>query len=79
MNWYGYKGNLVVATQSQYILGALLSSGCVNDAKAAILPLKGLQAPSDLQFKLRNDGYRIRVDLRRSSQVESSCHHCIQP
>jgi len=36
LNWYGYKGHLAVATQSQYILGALLSSGNMNDGKAAI-------------------------------------------
>lgn len=40
--WYGYKGHLAVGTQSQYILGALLSSGNLNDGKAAIPLLKGI-------------------------------------
>lgn len=40
--WYGYKGHLAVGTKSQYILGALLSSGSLNDGKAAIPLLKGL-------------------------------------
>lgn len=40
--WYGYKGHLAVGTQSQYILGAMLSSGSLNDGKAAIPLLKGL-------------------------------------
>lgn len=40
--WYGYKGHLAVGTQSQYILGALLSSGNLNDGKAAIPLLKGV-------------------------------------
>src|SRR5690606_26840154 len=40
--WYGYKGHLAVGTQSQYILGGLLSSGSLNDGKAAIPLLKGL-------------------------------------
>lgn len=40
--WYGYKGHLAVGTQSQYILGAMLSSGNLNDGKAAIPLLKGL-------------------------------------
>lgn len=40
--WYGYKGHLAVGTKSQYILGALLSSGNLNDGKAAIPLLKGM-------------------------------------
>ncbi|WP_054954666.1 IS1182 family transposase [Paenibacillus dakarensis] len=44
LNWYGFKGHLVGAAQSQYILGALLSSGSMNDGKAAIPLLKGLYA-----------------------------------
>src|SRR5690606_18533474 len=39
---YGYKGHLAVGTQSQYILGGMLSSGSLNDGKAAIPLLKGL-------------------------------------
>lgn len=40
--WCGYKGHLAVGTQSQYILGSMLSSGNLNDGKAAIPLLKGL-------------------------------------
>src|SRR5690606_33799310 len=40
--WYGYKAHLAVATSSQYILGAMLSSGNLDDVKAAIRLLKGL-------------------------------------
>lgn len=40
--WHGYKGHLVVGTKSQYILGSMLSSGNLNDGKAAIPLLKGL-------------------------------------
>ncbi|OMF16149.1 IS1182 family transposase [Paenibacillus sp. FSL H8-0548] len=40
--WYGYKGHLAVGTKSQYILGAMLSSGNLNDGKAAIPLLKGI-------------------------------------
>jgi transposase len=40
--WYGYKLHLAVETKSQYILGHLLSSGNMNDAKAAIPLLKGI-------------------------------------
>ena len=42
--WYGYKGHLAVGTQSQYIIGALHSSGNLNDGKAAIPLLKGIAA-----------------------------------
>lgn len=41
--WFGYKGHFAVGTQSQYILGSMLSSGNLNDGKAAIPLLKGLQ------------------------------------
>lgn len=41
--WYGYKGHLAIGTQSQYILGAMLSSGNLNDGKAAIPLLKGIR------------------------------------
>jgi transposase len=40
--WYGYKLHLAVETKSQYLLAHLLSSGNMNDAKAAIPLLKGV-------------------------------------
>lgn len=41
--WFGYKAHLAVGTKSQYILQHLLSSGNLNDGKAAIPLLKGIQ------------------------------------
>lgn len=41
--WYGFKGHLAVGTKSQYILQSIMSSGSLNDGKAAIPLLKGLQ------------------------------------
>lgn len=41
--WFGYKGHLAVGTKSQYILQSLFSSGSLNDGKAAIPLLKGIQ------------------------------------
>lgn len=41
--WFGYKGHLAVGTKSQYIIGSMLSSGNLNDGKAAIPLLKGLK------------------------------------
>lgn len=41
--WFGFKGHFAVGTQSQYILQSLFSSGNMNDGKAAIPLLKGIQ------------------------------------
>jgi transposase len=41
--WYGFKCHLAVGTKSQYILQSLFSSGNLNDGKAAIPLLKGVQ------------------------------------
>lgn len=41
--WFGYKGHLAVGTSSQYILQAAFSSGSLNDGKAAIPLLKGIE------------------------------------
>jgi len=40
--WFGFKGHLAVGTSSQYILQSLFSSGNLNDGKAAIPLLKGI-------------------------------------
>ena len=57
--WYGYKGHLAVGTSSQYILQSLFSSGSLNDGKAAIPLLKGvdeLPLPS-LRYQTMDAGY----------------------
>ncbi|ALS78479.1 transposase [Planococcus kocurii] len=41
--WFGFKIHLAVGAESQYILQSLFSSGNLNDGKAAILLLKGIQ------------------------------------
>jgi transposase len=41
--WYGFKCHLAVGTKSQYIVQSLFSSGSLNDGKAAIPLLKGIQ------------------------------------
>ena len=41
--WFGFKGHFAVGTQSQYIIQSLFSSGNLNDGKAAIPLLKGIQ------------------------------------
>lgn len=41
--WFGFKIHLAVGAESQYILQSLFSSGNLNDGKAAIPLLKGIQ------------------------------------
>lgn len=41
--WYGYKGHLAVDTKTQFILHSMVSSGSLNDGKAAIPLLKGIE------------------------------------
>jgi len=42
-SWYGYKANVLVDTDSQYVLGGVLSSAHLNDQRMAVLLLKGLR------------------------------------
>ncbi len=58
--WYGYKAHLAVGTTSQYILQSLFSSGNLNDGKAAIPLLKGLDERvqlSTLRYETMDAGY----------------------
>lgn len=57
--WYGYKAHLAVGTTSQYILQSLFSSGNLNDGKAAIALLKGVQSLplSSLKYDIMDAGY----------------------
>ena len=57
--WYGYKGHLAVGASSQYILQSLFSSGNLNDGKAAIPLLKGLdELPlSSMRYQTMDAGY----------------------
>ncbi len=41
--WFGFKAHLAVGAKSQYILQSLMSSASLNDGKAAIPLLKGIQ------------------------------------
>ncbi|GED18217.1 IS1182 family transposase [Aneurinibacillus migulanus] len=56
--WYGFKGHLAVGTKSQYILQSIMSSGSLNDGKAAIPLLKGLQKlPLSVRYGIMDAGY----------------------
>lgn len=58
--WFGYKGHLAVGTTSQYILQSAFSSGNLNDGKAAIPLLKGIEEQLDLpniRYQTMDAGY----------------------
>jgi transposase len=56
--WYGFKGHLAVGTKSQYILESLMSSGSLNDGKAAIPLLKGVaKLPLSIRYGMLDAGY----------------------
>jgi len=58
--WFGYKGHFAVGTSSQYILQSLFSSGNLNDGKAAIPLLKGIDerlSLSNLRYQTMDAGY----------------------
>src|SRR5699024_162805 len=58
--WYGYKAHLAVSASSQYILQSLISSGNLNDGKAAIPLLKGMEERLSLptvRYQTMDAGY----------------------
>lgn len=58
--WFGYKGHLAVSTSSQYILQSLFSSGNLNDGKAAIPLLKGIDerlSSTNFHYQTMDAGY----------------------
>ncbi|MGG3863931.1 transposase, partial [Aneurinibacillus aneurinilyticus] len=56
--WYGFKGHLAVGTKSQYILESMMSSGSLNDGKAAIPLLKGVaKLPLSIRYGMLDAGY----------------------
>lgn len=58
--WFGFKAHLAVGTKSQYILQSLMSSASLNDGKAAIPLLKGIQerlSSLKIQYGTLDAGY----------------------
>ena len=60
--WFGYKAHLAVGTKSQYILQSLFSSGNLNDGKAAIPLLKGIQE-------------RVQLSTLRYETLDTGCDY----
>jgi transposase len=58
--WFGFKAHLAVGTSSQYILQSMMSSASLNDGKAAIPLLKGIQekiSSLNIRYGLMDAGY----------------------
>ena len=70
--WFGYKGHLAVGASSQYILQSLFSSGNLNDGKAAIPLLKGMdQLPlSNIRYQTMDAGYDYEAVYEQVYRME---------
>ncbi len=58
--WFGHKGHFAVGTKSQYIFQSFFSSGNLNDGKAVIPLLKGMQerlSELKISFSTPDAGY----------------------
>ncbi|PGS45881.1 transposase [Bacillus sp. AFS041924] len=70
-NWFGFKAHLAVGTSSQYILKSYLSSGSLNDGKAAIPLLKAIgKLPLQLNYSIFDAGYDYQAIYQQSLSQE---------
>ncbi len=71
--WFGYKAHLAVGTKSQYILQSLMSSGSMNDGKAAIPLLKGIQSSStfSMRYGVMDAGYDYTPIYEQIQRMEA--------
>lgn len=59
-SWYGYKANVLIDTDSQYILNGVMCSANLNDQRPAVVLLKGLRhkfPELQVQHVLADKGY----------------------
>jgi len=71
--WFGFKAHLAVGSKSQYILQSLMSSASLNDGKAAIPLLKGLQkrlSSLTVQYGVFDAGYDYDAIYRQLHQMK---------
>jgi transposase len=70
--WYGFKAHLAVGASSQYIIQSLFSSGNLNDGKAAIPLLKGIQenvSLKTLRYTTMDAGYDYEAIYEQAYQM----------
>ncbi|MYL35575.1 transposase [Pontibacillus yanchengensis] len=71
--WFGFKGHFAVETKSQFILHRLMSSGNLNDGKAAIPLMKGIQdkLPSfQMKYGILDAGYDFPAIYKQIHQLQ---------
>lgn len=71
--WFGFKGHFAVETKSQFILHKLMSSGNLNDGKAAIPLMKGIQdkLPSfQMKYGILDAGYDFPAIYKQIHQLQ---------
>ncbi|PLR88958.1 transposase [Bacillus sp. T33-2] len=72
--WYGYKAHLAVGTKSQYIIQSIMSSGSLNDGKAAIPLLKGIQElPLSIQYGCMDAGFDFVPIYQQLFRMDAHC------
>src|SRR5699024_3116486 len=71
--WYGYKAHLAVSASSQYSVHSLVSSGNLNDGKAAIPLLKGMDerlSLSIVRYEAMDAGYDYEPIYKQVYQMK---------
>lgn len=72
--WFGFKIHLAVGSKSQYILQSLVSSASLNDGKAAIPLLKGVQerlTSLNIQYGTLDAGYDYEAIYTQLYRMEA--------
>lgn len=72
--WFGFKAHLAVGSKSQYILQSLMSSASLNDGKAAIPLLKGIQerlSSLNIRYGTLDAGYDYEAIYKQLHQMNA--------
>jgi len=72
--WFGFKAHLAVGSKSQYILQSLMSSASLNDGKAAIPLLKGIQeqlSSLNIRYGTLDAGYDYEAIYKQLHQMKA--------
>src|SRR5699024_3617069 len=71
--WYDYKAHLAVSASSQHILQPLIFSGNLNDGKAAIPLLKGMEERLSLptvRYQAMDAGFDFEPIYQQVYQID---------
>jgi transposase len=70
--WFGFKGHFAVGSRSQYLFQSLFTSANLNDGKAAIPLLKGIQerfSSLSIRYGTMDAGYDYRAIYKQMYQM----------